>query len=80
VCPSSREPPREAEITPFADTKKENRPSVADAAGPETAEPLYEAFCTALEEESVPVARGVFGARMDVALVNDGPVTIVIDT
>jgi D-tyrosyl-tRNA(Tyr) deacylase len=40
---------------------------------------LYEAFCAALEREGVRVARGVFGARMDVSLVNDGPVTIVLD-
>ena len=44
------------------------------------AEPLYERFCSALEEEGVRVARGVFGARMQVSLVNDGPVTIVLDT
>ena len=43
------------------------------------AEPLYERFCAALEDEGVPVARGVFGARMEVSLVNDGPVTIVLE-
>jgi D-tyrosyl-tRNA(Tyr) deacylase len=62
------------------DTRKGNRPSFTDAAGLETAEPLYERFCEALEREGVPVARGVFGARMEVSLVNDGPVTIVLET
>ena len=49
------------------------------AARPEIAEPLYERFCEALRELSVPVQTGVFGARMAVELVNDGPVTIVLD-
>jgi len=47
---------------------------------PEEAEPLYEHFCAALRREGIQVAQGVFGARMEVALVNDGPVTIVLDT
>jgi D-aminoacyl-tRNA deacylase len=51
----------------------------SDAAEPNLAEPLYERFCAAAEGEGVPVARGVFGARMQVSLVNDGPVTIVLD-
>jgi len=46
---------------------------------PELAEPLYERFCAALREVGVPVATGVFGARMRVELVNDGPVTILLD-
>jgi len=58
---------------------KGNRPSFALAARPEAAEPLYEAFCAALRDLGVPVQTGVFGERMQVALVNDGPVTIVID-
>lgn len=62
------------------DTQKGNRPSFSHAGGPERAEPLYEAFCEALETEGVRVARGVFGARMEVELVNQGPVTIVIET
>ena len=62
----------------FADTAKGNRPSFTDAAPPEEAEPLYERFCEELEALGVPVGRGVFGARMQVELVNDGPVTIVL--
>jgi D-tyrosyl-tRNA(Tyr) deacylase len=57
-----------------------NRPSFTDAARPEQAEPLYDRFCTALKETGVHVERGVFGARMELELVNDGPVTIVLDT
>jgi D-tyrosyl-tRNA(Tyr) deacylase len=63
----------------MADTTKGNRPSFTRAAEPEAAEMLYERFCAALVEEGVPVRRGVFGARMAVALVNDGPVTIIAD-
>ena len=69
-----------SQFTLIADTRKGNRPSFAGAAGHEVAEPLYECFCRALEAEGVPVARGVFGARMEVALVNDGPVTIVLES
>ena len=68
-----------SQFTLIADTAKGNRPSFSDAARPEQAEPLYEAFCTALRALGVPVERGVFGARMEVELVNDGPVTIVLD-
>lgn len=68
-----------SQFTLLADVSKGRRPSFAPAARPELAEPLYEEFCTALVELGVPVARGVFGARMAVSLVNDGPVTIVLD-
>jgi D-tyrosyl-tRNA(Tyr) deacylase len=65
-------------FTLIAETRKGNRPSFSDAAPPEEAEPLYEAFCSALCALGVEVAAGVFGARMAVELVNDGPVTIVL--
>jgi D-aminoacyl-tRNA deacylase len=68
-----------SQFTLIADTEKGNRPSFAHAARPELAEPLYERFCEALAALGVPVARGVFGARMVVELVNDGPVTIVLE-
>ena len=68
-----------SQFTLIADTAKGNRPSFASAARPEDAEPLYEIFCAELEAIGVPVARGVFGARMVVELVNDGPVTIVLE-
>ena len=69
-----------SQFTLIADTAKGNRPSFSRAAQPEAAEPLYEAFCEALAAEGVPVARGIFGARMQVELVNDGPVTIILET
>jgi D-tyrosyl-tRNA(Tyr) deacylase len=68
-----------SQFTLVANTRKGNRPSFANAAPAEQAEPLYEEFCAALAAEGVPVQRGVFGARMAVALVNAGPVTIVLD-
>jgi D-tyrosyl-tRNA(Tyr) deacylase len=68
-----------SQFTLVAETRKGNRPSFTNAAPPEQAEPLYEEFCTALAAEGVSVKTGVFGARMAVALVNDGPVTIVLD-
>jgi D-aminoacyl-tRNA deacylase len=68
-----------SQFTLIADTAKGNRPSFAGAARPEQAEPLYEHFCEALAALGVGVARGVFGARMAVELVNDGPVTIVLE-
>lgn len=68
-----------SQFTLIADTAKGNRPSFSEAAPSEEAEAVYEAFCAALRELGVEVATGVFGARMAVELVNDGPVTIALD-
>ena len=68
-----------SQFTLIADTRKGNRPSFAEAAGPQAAERVYERFCAALRELGVPVETGVFGARMSLELVNDGPVTIVLE-
>jgi len=70
-----------SQFTLHASTKKGNRPSFLRAAIPEISRPLYQQFCTALEKElGKPVGRGVFGADMKISLVNDGPVTILIDS
>jgi D-tyrosyl-tRNA(Tyr) deacylase len=62
-----------------AERQKGTRPDFSKVARPEIAEPLYERFAAALRESGVPVETGVFGARMALELVNDGPVTIVLD-
>lgn len=69
-----------SQFTLFADTRKGRRPSFIDAAPPEIAAPLVETFADALRQRGLRVATGTFGAHMQVALVNDGPVTITLDT
>lgn len=69
-----------SQFTLYADTRRGRRPGFAGAAPPEQAAPLVEAFASALKSQGLTVACGSFGAHMQVALVNDGPVTIVIDS
>lgn len=68
-----------SQFTLYADTRKGRRPSWSDAAPGPVAEPLYEHFCTCLEQLGARVERGRFGADMRVGLVNDGPVTLVVE-
>jgi D-aminoacyl-tRNA deacylase len=67
-----------SQFTLLADTARGNRPSFTEAAPPEEAEPLYKRFCASLRALGIPVEQGVFGAKMAVELVNDGPVTILL--
>lgn len=69
-----------SQFTLYGDCRKGRRPSFIEAAAPELAEPLYEQFATELKALGVPVATGRFGADMQVELLNDGPVTLVVDT
>jgi D-aminoacyl-tRNA deacylase len=69
-----------SQFTLYGDVRKGRRPSFTDAAPPELAEQLYEAFVERVRSQSIDVATGVFRAHMRVSLVNDGPVTIWIDT
>ena len=71
-----------SQFTLIADSRRQKgtRPDFSKAARPEVAEPLYESFCEALRKHGVPVQTGVFRARMQVSLVNDGPVTIILET
>ena len=69
-----------SQFTLYGDTRRGLRPSFTDAADPVLAERLYDEFCQALEERGVRVARGRFGARMSVSLVNEGPVTLLLES
>jgi D-aminoacyl-tRNA deacylase len=69
-----------SQFTLLADTAKGNRPSFAAAAPPQAAEPLYERFCAELRSLGVVVETGRFGAKMALELLNDGPVTIILDS
>ena len=69
-----------SQFTLYGDVRKGRRPSFTDAAAPAHAQPLYQRFCTLLAAEGVTVKQGVFQAHMKVALVNDGPVTMWLDT
>lgn len=69
-----------SQFTLFADTSRGRRPSFLGAAPPEAGEARYERFCAALETHGVRVARGVFGAEMEVELVNDGPMTVWLES
>lgn len=69
-----------SQFTLYGDARKGNRPSFINAAPPEKAEPLYEAYCAAIREAGVPCGQGVFGAHMEVSLLNSGPVTILLES
>ncbi|MDU8945178.1 D-aminoacyl-tRNA deacylase [Ovoidimarina sediminis] len=69
-----------SQFTLAADTSRGNRPGFSDAASPEEGERLYEHFAAALQAQGIPIATGRFGADMAVSLVNDGPVTIWMET
>ena len=68
-----------SQFTLYGDARKGRRPSFVAAAPPEQAEPLYERFAAALAQRGIPVETGEFGALMEVSLVNDGPVTLLLE-
>ena len=68
-----------SQFTLYGDTRKGRRPSFVEAAPPEVAVPLYERFLAQLRATEIPVQTGEFGAMMDVELVNDGPVTLILE-
>ena len=69
-----------SQFTLYGDCRKGRRPSFTDAAPPETALQLYETFVAELQKEGIPVATGIFQAAMKISLVNDGPVTFLLDS
>ena len=71
-----------SQFTLLAESRRQKgtRPDFSNAARPEVAEPLYDYFCASLSRLGLPVQTGVFGVRMEVELVNDGPVTIILET
>lgn len=68
-----------SQFTLYADCRKGNRPSFVGAAAPDLASPLVDRFAALLEEQGIPTQTGVFGAHMDVELLNSGPVTIILE-
>ncbi|MBI5571009.1 MAG: D-tyrosyl-tRNA(Tyr) deacylase [Desulfomonile tiedjei] len=69
-----------SQFTLYGDCRKGRRPSYAAAAPPQEAEGIYKSFIDAVRSQGIPVQEGVFGAMMEVELLNDGPVTLIVDT
>ncbi|AMA72167.1 MULTISPECIES: D-aminoacyl-tRNA deacylase [Aneurinibacillus] len=69
-----------SQFTLYGDTRKGRRPSFVEAARPEQAQPLYDFFNEKLREQGLKVETGIFGAMMEVALINDGPVTLIVES
>ncbi|MFC0415823.1 D-aminoacyl-tRNA deacylase [Cytobacillus solani] len=69
-----------SQFTLYGDCRKGRRPNFMEAARPEHAVKIYEALNTCLEDKGIKVATGIFGAMMDVQLINDGPVTLIVDS